>query len=484
MAAAAGSDPVIVLQEETTCPICLDYFADPVITDCGHNFCRACITQNWGESGENLTCPQCREICPRRSLKPNRQLRNVVDVAKRLSLAPRAEPGCEKHQEPLKLFCQDDCVPICLVCDRAREHRAHTVLPIQEVVQEYKEKLLRHLETLKKERDEILVQKLSGEKKSQELLEASEAKKEKILSEFERLHQFLEEQQRLLLAQLGELETEIGKRREGDAARCSEEISRLDTLIREMEGQCQQPASQFLQDVESTLSRYEKRQLQQPVDNSPELEEMLMAFSLQTAALQETLQKIKESLPSDLEEGKKSAPTSYRTATVTLNPDTVHPQLVLSEDRKSVRWGSTEQDLPDNPERFNRWRCVLGCEGFTWGRRCWEVEVEDGHFWAVGVARESVGRKGKISLSPEGGIWAVGRLWEGQYQALTSPETPLFLSCPPQRIRVCLDWAGGRVAFLDADTEEPIFTFPPASFSGERILPWFWVGPGTLRLCP
>uniref|UniRef100_A0A8D0GCB5 Uncharacterized protein n=1 Tax=Sphenodon punctatus TaxID=8508 RepID=A0A8D0GCB5_SPHPU len=173
---AAGSDPVKVLQEEATCPICLDYFADPVTLDCGHNFCRACITQSWGESGENLTCPQCREICPMGSLKSNRQLRSVVDGVKQLSLALRAQRVCEKHQEPLKLFCQDDRVPICVVCDKAKEHRAHAVVPIEEVIQEYKgffsleERLLSHLTTVKKERDEILAQKLSREKKSQELL--------------------------------------------------------------------------------------------------------------------------------------------------------------------------------------------------------------------------------------------------------------------------------------------------------------------------
>uniref|UniRef100_A0A8D0H2G7 Uncharacterized protein n=1 Tax=Sphenodon punctatus TaxID=8508 RepID=A0A8D0H2G7_SPHPU len=110
-----------------------------------------------------------------------------------------------------------------------------------------KEKLESHLETLKKERDEILVQKLSGENKSQELLEAVGAERQKVLFEFEGLRHFLEEQQRLLLARLELLETEIGKRRGEDAARCSEEISHLDTLIGEMKGQCQQPASQFLQ---------------------------------------------------------------------------------------------------------------------------------------------------------------------------------------------------------------------------------------------
>ncbi|XP_039374763.1 butyrophilin subfamily 2 member A2-like [Mauremys reevesii] len=167
---------------------------------------------------------------------------------------------------------------------------------------------------------------------------------------------------------------------------------------------------------------------------------------------------------------------------VTLDPDTAHPVLVLSEDQKSVRYGYTQQDVPDNPERFDTELCVLGCEGFTSGRHCWEGEVGGGGYWAVGLARESVRRKGRISFDPKEGIWAVQ--WMSQFQALTSPVTPLPLSQVPRRIRVSVDYERGQVTFFNAGEKAPIFTFPLASFAGDRICPWLWVGGSRLRMCP
>ncbi|XP_050777243.1 zinc finger protein RFP-like [Gopherus flavomarginatus] len=482
----AAENPLESLQEEATCPVCLEYFTEPVTLECGHNFCRACISQCWEGSDTAASCPQCRETVQQRNLRPNRQLANVLEIAKRLSLqAAKGRGGdgvCGEHQEALKLFCEEDQSPICVICRESRAHRTHMVVPIQEAAQEYKEKIQAHLKTLREEREKLLGFQVTGEKRSQEYLKQTETERQKIVSEFQQLQQFLEEQERLLLAQLKKLDDEIVKIQNENITKLSEEISHLSELISEMEGKCQKPASEFLQDVRSTLSRCEKGKFQQPKEISPELEERVSNFSQKIFVVSETLRKFKDTLETRIEEFLGA----YRQVivTVTLDPETAHPKLILSEDRKHVRYGDICQQLPSNPERFDTKPCVLGCEGFTSGRHCWEVEVGAGQYWAVGVASESVGRKGEISRSPEGGIWAV-ECWGGQFRALTSPVTPLPLSRVPSRIRVCLDCDRGQVTFIDAGDEAPIFTFPPGSVPGGRIRPWFWVGRGArLRLCP
>ncbi|NXA15916.1 BT1A1 protein, partial [Sapayoa aenigma] len=156
--------------------------------------------------------------------------------------------------------------------------------------------------------------------------------------------------------------------------------------------------------------------------------------------------------------------------TLTLDPDTAHPRLLVSEDGKRVRWEETRRPVPDNPERFDSSRCVLGLQGFRGGRHYWEVRVAPGAAWAVGVAAESVRRKGRVRVSPAAGIWAVGHCG-GQCQALTAPAEPIALPEPPEVVGVFLDYDGGRVAFVEPGKEAPIFAYPPTSFGGERLLP-------------
>uniref|UniRef100_A0A8B9ZBZ0 Butyrophilin subfamily 1 member A1 n=1 Tax=Anas platyrhynchos TaxID=8839 RepID=A0A8B9ZBZ0_ANAPL len=188
--------------------------------------------------------------------------------------------------------------------------------------------------------------------------------------------------------------------------------------------------------------------------------------------------------------GLNSAPDglapSVPAVKVTLDPDTAHPQLVLSQDNSSVRWKSEWKQVPDTPERFDYWFCVLGREEFREGRHCWLVEGEGERlkfsWWAVGVARASVERKMKINMIPRKGIWAV-EYYEGRIISLTWPPNPLSLSPVPTRIWVCLDCTQGQVSFINADNGVQIFTFTEASFNGESIHPWFLLGTEGIQLC-
>ncbi|XP_078497882.1 E3 ubiquitin-protein ligase TRIM39-like isoform X1 [Lissotriton helveticus] len=363
MAAAAqlGS-----LQEEATCSICLEYFSDPVMIDCGHNFCRSCITQSWEGRDGNFPCPECREISPGKNLRPNRLVGNMVEMLKQLHLPPVKPPEenlCEKHEQAQLLFCAEDQRMICWVCRESKEHKTHSASPIEEAAEEHKVKLQEWLRLLKKEEGYFLESKLKEEEQY--------------------------------------------------------------TTMR---------------DVRSTLSRCNNVKIQCP--------EMVVK--------------------------------SYKVM-VTLDPDTAHPELLLSEGGRRVRQTDTAQRLPDTPKRFTFYSCLLGSEGFTSGKRYWEVQLlQEGGEWEVGVAAESVDRKGLFTWSPEGGVWAV-QGWEGQYSALTSPETPLSPHEKPLKLGVYLDYEGGRLSLYNADSMELLYSFPQAPFT-QRLFPYFYLNGAELRL--
>ncbi|XP_039356666.1 butyrophilin subfamily 2 member A1-like [Mauremys reevesii] len=206
-------------------------------------------------------------------------------------------------------------------------------------------------------------------------------------------------------------------------------------------------------------------------DKETEKETLLSEWEGEKEALQSEMERQKAEYEAAKELGLARA-QGYA-VDVTLDPDTAQPDLILSEDRKLVRYGDKRQDLPDNPERFDKYPVVLGAEGFTGGRRYWEVEVGDKTRWTLGVCRESVSRKGKVTYAPGNGIWVV-RLWDGEYEACTSPPTPLPMSVRLSRVGIFLDYEAGEVSFYNVTDRSHLFTFTD-TFSG-TLHPYFSAG--------
>nr|XP_028576201.1 tripartite motif-containing protein 10-like [Podarcis muralis]XP_028576202.1 tripartite motif-containing protein 10-like [Podarcis muralis] len=468
----ASYSPSTDVEDEVKCPICRDYLTDPVTLDCGHNFCQGCIqncSDKWEEKGAgDLACPVCRAKIQKGNFRPNWDLANISEKFKL-----RGKELCEKHKERLHLFCRDDKELVCMFCERSPEHESHTVVLKEEVVQEYKNVMDSCLENLLEEREKILVKKAAVKRESEDLLKLIETERQKAANEFRQLRQFLKKQEKRLLNQMEKVEKEIAAKRDQLMDQLSEELSSLQRIIQEMEEKRQQPGSELLRDVRSTLQRYEKRErLGNPVDLPPELKKRISQFCATNPLLQGDMKQFKDTVFLRL----------AQKANVALDPATAYPRLVLSEDCKSVRWRDEYQHLPNNSERFYSDPAVLGREGFTKGSHYWEVIVGSEEMWAVGVARKSVRRKGCLALSPEGGVWAVGKRG-GWYSAFNPPDNPpLSLSNKPKRIRVTLNYDGREVSFFDADTGAHLYTFLGASFSGEMLLPFFWLSGNKTQL--
>lgn len=159
---------------------------------------------------------------------------------------------------------------------------------------------------------------------------------------------------------------------------------------------------------------------------------------------------------------------------VKLDRITAHPQLVVSEDGREVKYSDEERNIPNSPKRFDG-LFVLGQQRFC-RPFYFEAEVRRKTEWTLGVAKESVNRKGTITLNPQNGFWTIS-LRHNTCYASVDPEICVSTKCKPETVGVFVDYEEGIVSFYDVQAAALIYSFTGFSFT-EELYPF--CSPGSL----
>ncbi|XP_062390989.1 zinc-binding protein A33-like [Sardina pilchardus] len=453
------------LEEDLTCPVCCDIYKNPVFLSCSHSVCKACLQQFW-ESKGHRECPYCRRKCSKGMYPPNMALRNLCETFVQ-ERSQRASAGsevlCSLHSEKLKLFCLDDKQPVCYVCRDSIKHSNHQIRPVDEAAGAHKEELKMKLQPLQKKLETFEEAKVTCDKTATHIKTQAQQTERQIKVEFEKLHQFLRDEEAARIAALREEEEQKSRMMKEKIEKMRREISSLSDTIRAIEKEMGADDITFLQNYKNTVERAQCT-LQDPERVSGALINVAKHLGNLKFRVWEKMQETVQYTP------------------VTLDPNTAHPELILSEDLTSVRRVDEEQQLPDNPERFDYYGSVLGSEGFNSGTHCWDVEVGENTGWVVGVMAESTQRKGDMyTMSGQWSVWCNGTA----YRAHAPPHDPTVLTVQQklQRIRVQLDWDRGKLSFSNPDNNTHLHTFTH-TFT-ERVFPHFWTNRNvSLRMLP
>uniref|UniRef100_A0A8C5BJX2 Uncharacterized protein n=1 Tax=Gadus morhua TaxID=8049 RepID=A0A8C5BJX2_GADMO len=511
-------------EENFSCSICLDVFNNPVTTACGHNFCRNCITKFWDEQVQ-YKCPVCNKLFNiRPDLQVNTflselaaQIRTTVQVKEQpcveqaevpcdvctgtqqkavksclmcftsyclTHLEPHqrvaglkkhrlVEPMdrledrmCKKHDRLLELFCQTEQVCVCQFCTET-DHKSHPVVPLKE---EYEVK------TAQLGKTETDVQQMIQERKQK----IKEIKDTVELSNKEADREIAHGGQ-VFTALVGCVEKGRDDFNQTVQEKLKSTVKRAKDLIKVLEQEIEDltDRSSEVKRLSHTEDHLHFLQTFRSMKDPPPTRDWTtveVCPPSYVGTLWRSLDQLEETLNMEikkLRDPELKVVQKYE-VDVTLDPDTAHPTLILSEDGKQVHDGGVVKKLPDNTKRFTEYAFVLTRQSFSSGRFYFEVRVKDNTTWWLGVARESIERKCETVWTPETGYWTLSYNNEGLVFN-DDPDVDLPLRAELQKVGVFVDYDEGLVSFYDVEARVRIYSATGCTFT-EPLYPFLYDG--------
>ncbi|XP_029964139.1 nuclear factor 7, brain-like [Salarias fasciatus] len=514
----------LMTEDQFLCSICLSVFTQPVSIPCGHNFCLKCITDYW-DTQTVFKCPNCtQDFYPKPMLSINIFIADIAEnfkksaepvspgspeepengdvlcdrctgpqltavksclvcfmsfcqthlephqripTLKKHKLVPAAKNLesriCEHHHEPLDLFCRVEQMFLCEKCQQA-EHKNHKTVTLEEEAE------MRKIQLVLEKRDAVQMMQARQQKilEIQQSVGASRNNADQALSCSQHVVTAMVDYMKKSLSELTEV-IEARKRKSGTEALVI--INELEKEIMVIKGKNRQlEAVSLSNDPFTFMENFLSFNI-----NSPQVKDWSdVALKEDQYTIEGAMEKLQTTIrreismlcDPDFKEKQKHA------VDVTLDADTANPTLRISEDGKQVTHVNRKVHTPNRPQRFDLVLNVLGKEGFSSGKFYYEVQVKDKTQWDLGVANQSINRKGDIRLSPKTGYWTIWLRKGIEFTANAGPAISLHVREIPQKIGVFVDYEGGEVSFYDVDARALIFSFTQCNFT-EKLFPFF-----------
>ncbi|XP_036428464.1 tripartite motif-containing protein 16-like [Colossoma macropomum] len=531
--------------DQFSCPVCLELLKDPVTVACGHSFCKVCINSCWDQENLKgvYSCPQCRRSFTQRPVVgKNTMLAEVVEKLKKTELhtASPAGPGdvecdfctgrklkalksclvclasycethlqphyqspafkkhklvkafrrlqeqiCSEHEKRLEVYCRTDQQCICMLCTMD-EHKGHDTVSVaaeraekQNQLEENQRKCQQKIQTRKKELEELRNAVESYKSSAQAALKDTERIFAELICCIERKRSEISE---LIRAQ----EEAAVRGAEGVLERLEQEISELRRRNTELEQlSLTEDHLHFLQSFQSLSAPPGPAVIAaHPVHS---FENVVKSVSQLRDKVQKLCEEENRNSSVHVKEIQMIEPQSREnflqySCELTLDPNTAHKNLRLSEGNRVVTRSNTVQLYPHHPERFDICSQVLSRQSVD-GHSYWEVEWSGGVNIAVSYKNISRKEGTECVFGHNDQSWSLicspfSYSFRHNYKEIKIPAVPS--SC---RIGVYVDYSAGTLSFYSISDTMTLLHRVHTTFT-DNIYPGFTVYPGsTLKLC-